>query len=31
MNKKWERDQIDRLIGKQEKKIEQLKIEIENK
>lgn len=30
MNKKWERDQIDRLIGKQEKKIEQLKIEVEN-
>ena len=30
MNKKWERDQIDRLISKQEKKIEQLKIEVEN-
>lgn len=30
MNKKWERDQIDRLVGKQEKKIEQLKIEVEN-
>lgn len=30
MNKKWERDQIDRLISKQEKKIEQLKIELEN-
>ena len=29
MNKKWERDQIDRLITKQEKKIEQLKIEID--
>ena len=31
MNKKWERHQIDRLVSKQEKKIEQLKIEIENK
>lgn len=31
MNKKWERHQIDRLVSKQEKRIEQLKIEIENK
>lgn len=31
MNKKWEREQINRLMTMQEKKIEQLKNEIENK
>jgi sensor histidine kinase YesM len=29
MNKNWERDQIDRLIALQQKKIEQLKTKIE--
>jgi phosphotransferase system glucose/maltose/N-acetylglucosamine-specific IIC component len=31
MNKKWEQEQINRLMTMQEKKIEQLKNEIENK
>ncbi len=31
MNKKWEQEQIDRLMTMQEKKIEQLKNEFENK
>jgi len=31
MNKKWEREQINRLMTMQEKKIEQLKNEFENK
>jgi membrane protein YdbS with pleckstrin-like domain len=31
MNKKWEHEQINRLMTMQEKKIEQLKNEIENK
>ena len=31
MNKKWELEQINRLMAMQEKKIEQLKNEIENK
>lgn len=31
MNKNWEREQINRLMTMQEKKIEQLKNEIENK
>ncbi len=30
MNKKWERDQINKLMALQEKKIEQLKKDIEN-
>ena len=30
MNKNWEREQIDRLMAKQEKKIEQLQNEIDN-
>ena len=30
MNKNWEREQIDKLISKQSKKIEQLKNDIEN-
>ena len=29
MNKKWERDQIDRLVGKQKQKIDQLQNQIE--
>ncbi len=29
MNKRWERDQIDRLVALQQKKIEQLKSKIE--
>lgn len=31
MNKNWEREQINRLMTMQEKKLEQLKNEIENK
>jgi hypothetical protein len=31
MNKNWEREQINRLMTMQEKKIEKLKNEIENK
>jgi hypothetical protein len=31
MNKNWEREQINRLMTMQEKKIEQLKNEVENK
>jgi hypothetical protein len=31
MNKNWEREQINRLMTMQEKKIEQLKNEFENK
>ncbi|HLP64031.1 2TM domain-containing protein [Flavobacterium sp.] len=31
MNKKWEQEQINRLMTMQEKKLEQLKNEIENK
>lgn len=31
MNKNWEREQINRLMAAQEKKIEQLKNEVENK
>ncbi|WP_298393779.1 2TM domain-containing protein [Flavobacterium sp.] len=31
MNKKWEREQINRLMTMQEKKLEQLKNEVENK
>ena len=31
MNKKWEAEQINRLVTMQEKKIEQLKNEIENR
>lgn len=31
MNKKWETEQINRLVMMQEKKIEQLKNEIENR
>jgi hypothetical membrane protein len=31
MNKNWEREQINRLMTRQEKRIEQLKNEIENK
>ena len=31
MNKNWEREQINRLMTMQEKKIEQLKNEIDNK
>lgn len=31
MNKKWETEQINRLVTMQEKKIEQLKNEIENR
>ena len=30
MNKNWERDQIDRLVALQQKKIEQLKLKIES-
>ena len=30
MNKKWEREQIDRLMAMQQKKLEQLKNELEN-
>ena len=30
MNKDWERDQIDKLIMKQSKKIENLKIDLDN-
>ena len=30
MNKNWEREQINRLMATQEKKIEQLKNEVEN-
>jgi hypothetical protein len=31
MNKKWEREQINRLMTMQEKKLEQLQNEVENK
>ncbi|WP_395065886.1 2TM domain-containing protein [Flavobacterium sp.] len=31
MNKNWEREQVNRLMTMQEKKIEQLKNEVENK
>jgi hypothetical protein len=31
MNKNWEREQINRLMTMQEKKIEHLKNEVENK
>ncbi|MBG6062160.1 cell division protein FtsW (lipid II flippase) [Flavobacterium sp. CG_9.1] len=30
MNKDWEREQIDRLVALQKKKVEQLQIQIEN-
>jgi hypothetical protein len=30
MNKDWEREQIDRLIAKQDKRLEQLKTKVEN-
>lgn len=30
MNKNWERNQIDRLIAKQDKRLEQLKTKVEN-
>lgn len=30
MNKEWEREQIDRLIAKQDKRIDQLKTKIDN-
>lgn len=30
MNKVWEREQIDRLIAKQDKRLEQLKTKVEN-
>jgi hypothetical protein len=30
MNKNWERDQIDRLVLKQQQKVEQLQNQIEN-
>jgi hypothetical protein len=29
MNKKWEREQIDKLIAKQERKIEQLQKDLD--
>lgn len=30
MNKNWEREQIDRLIAKQDKRLDQLKTKVEN-
>ena len=31
MNKNWEREQIDKLVAKQQQKIEQLQNQIDNK